>query len=311
MPTTDVSLRDDFFHTRDNPWYSCGTVLDSPPTAAEALVAAGLDWQVEKRPLLTFAGDGLIETIQNKYAIVRTDTDDFFGVVGGDYVPFQNEEAFAFADGLIDGGMLFDSAGSYGGQRRIFLTAKLPDTVQILGADPYQLYLFLVTAHDGTKSITAYVVPIRLRCTNMLRLTLRNAVTKWTIRHTTSTAGKLVEAREALAITFKAGDAFDLAMQKLVERQVSDDELRHMLSTVLPESPRRGVKIESVVQIMHESPSIDGYRGTRYGALQAFTEWLDWGREVRSDEARFSVSFEGYGARQRQRMYRRLEAVSS
>lgn len=313
---TAATLPDTFFHTRDNPWYGVGTVLDGPASSREALVAAGLDWEVDVQPLYVQApvpagdnaGGAAFVKVPDKRAVIRRDTLDVLGVVGGNYKPFQNVDAFAFADALVDdGGLVFDSAGSYRGLRRVFLVAKLPQTVEVLGEDPYDLYLFLVTSHDGTLAITAYVSHVRLACTNMLGLSLREAVTKWTIRHTSSAEGRIAEAREALGMTFKADAAFQAEMEKLARVQVSDAAFREILQGILPDSARRDEKLARIVQVRNESPSIDtSYVRSGYGALQAFSEWMDWGREVRSDEARFQVSFDGYGARQRSRLYRAL-----
>lgn len=306
-PTQALALPDSFFHTRDNPWCGVGTTLDHPATSLAALDAAGLDWDVEMRPMLYRASDGKVKPIPNRYVTVRMDTDDVLGQVGSNYKVWQNREAFAFADALVDdGGLMFDSGGSYRGQRRIFLVAKLPDTIQVGGEDPYGLYLVLVTAHDGTLSITAYVTHIRLACTNMLRLSLREAKTMWKIRHTSTAEGHLLEARNSLTLTFKANDAFEREMAKLMKAKITESEVRVAVATVLPNSPRRSEKVEQILTVLNESANLTPYKKTRYGALQAFSEWLDWGRDVRSDEARFSVSFDGYGARQRSQLHKIL-----
>lgn len=294
---------DTLVHTRDNPWYGVGVKVDGALSVEEALKLGGLDWIVEKRPAGYLGSDGTFKTIPDKHAIVRVDTDEWLGQVGRKYNTFQNHEALAFADGLVDGGLEFDSAGTYKHGKRVFLVARLPDSVQVLGEDPYNMYLFLATGHDGKSSITATVTPLRMRCTNMVPLTLRTAVTKWTIPHTATAQGRLQEARDSLSLTFKAINVFEHEMELLVAQSLSDLELLAAVESVLPDKPTRLAKAEQVVSVFNESPNLEDYRGTRYGGLQAFAEWMDWGRDVRTANARFEVSFDGYGFRQRNALH--------
>lgn len=299
---------DTLVHTRDNPWYGVGNKVDAAMDVEQALKLGGLDWAVEKRPAGYLDSAGRFSTIPDKYAVVRTDTDEWLGQVGKNYKLFQNSEAFAFANGLVDGGLEFDSAGTYKHGKRMFLAARIPESVQVLGEDPYDVFLFLTTSHDGKSAITASVIEMRLRCTNMIQLALRNARTKWTIRHTSSAVEKMEEARQSLALTFKAMDAFDLEMETLVGKPLQSFELQAAVEHVLPDTPQRAKKIDRVLELFNESPNLEEYRGTRYAGLQAFAEWLDWGRDVRNDHARFEVSFDGYGARYRNELHQLLVA---
>lgn len=80
------------------PWHGLGHVLESSPSCAEALTLAGLDWSVDLQPL--FAGDDLIDVPAHR-AVVRSDTGAVLGVVGDDFVPFGNADAFAFFEPLV------------------------------------------------------------------------------------------------------------------------------------------------------------------------------------------------------------------
>ena len=100
------------FYTGDTPWHGLGTKLDRPATAKEAMVAAKLDWEVTKMPLFVH-GDGKPTKIYNKYGVVRKDLCDgkdcrVLGVVGSQYTPLQNKEAFEFFDprGCEEGGVV-------------------------------------------------------------------------------------------------------------------------------------------------------------------------------------------------------------
>src|SRR6266496_2105935 len=106
------------------PWHGLGQQLKDPPTAEEAIKAAGLDWRVGLKPVCTMSG-GIWYEISDKYAIVREDLwgserCPIFATVKGTYVPLQNDEAFGFFDGLIDRKLAtYETAGALGEGERV------------------------------------------------------------------------------------------------------------------------------------------------------------------------------------------------
>lgn len=113
------------------PWHGLGTRLDAPATAAQAIAAARLDWDVVKTPLLAFDGS-VYHPLPGRFAVVRRDwlgRDDrpAFGVVGPDYTPLQNRDAFAFLDDLVGrGAAAYHTAGALGAAGgRVWILAKL------------------------------------------------------------------------------------------------------------------------------------------------------------------------------------------
>lgn len=62
----------------EKPWHGLGTELDAPATAEEAIAAAGLDFVVNRAPLVTQDGT----PVPQRKAVVRSDTNQVLGVVG-------------------------------------------------------------------------------------------------------------------------------------------------------------------------------------------------------------------------------------
>ncbi|MCI0472549.1 MAG: alpha/beta hydrolase, partial [Ignavibacteria bacterium] len=81
------------------PWHGLGIKLEKPATSAEAIEAAGLDWEVRKEQLYLSS-----EKIINDYfATVRNNGEKpvVLGIVKRDYTILQNGEAFEFFDGIV------------------------------------------------------------------------------------------------------------------------------------------------------------------------------------------------------------------
>lgn len=281
------------------PWHNLGTGVQGMMTAEAAISAAGLDTPIEKRLVYVEGPGGEFIAVADRYANVRTLDGKPLGIVGKDYKIIQNRAAFEFFDMLVDSGEAkYDTAGALNGGRRIFLTAKIGDDIQVAGQDPHQLWLALLSSHDGSRSLTAMTTIIRIVCANTETMALKGAKTSWTMTHRTTLEGKVAEARDALKLSFKYGDAFSKEVEKLLQIQVTTDKFREIMTDVLPDQKRQLPKnLEALTAIYENSPTINdaGAGGTGWGAFNAVSEWLTHGREVRSQEARMVNTMWGWG----------------
>src|SRR2546422_133870 len=156
------------------PWHEKGVPLNGLATAAKCIKAAGLDWGVAKIPIRTDDPGAL--PIPDRMVIVRTDLalDDprrILGVVGAEYEPLQNWEAFGFFDRIVDRNeAIYETAGAIDDGRRIWLLAKLPKLIQVVEGDNVQPYVLLANSHDGTLMVHIKFTPIRVVCQNTLAM---------------------------------------------------------------------------------------------------------------------------------------------
>lgn len=170
------------------PWHGKGVGVEGLATAAECIRAAGLDWGVAKVPL-KLADDGALP-VPHTWATVRvdlasSDSRRLLGVVGEEYTPLQNWEAFAFFDKVVgERRALYETAGAIEHGRRVWLLARLPDdfVVPIRGrggdvdddslVDRVEPYVLLANGHDGHLMVHVKFTPVRVVCQNTLALAL-------------------------------------------------------------------------------------------------------------------------------------------
>ena len=122
------------FYVGEPPWHGLGKRLQSPATAAEAIKAAKLNYEVMKCPLIAVHEDAAL-SVRGKFAIVRKDLwgqkeCPVFGIVGKDYRILQNSEAFEFFDPIAGkGAAIYHTAGALGEGERVWILAKLDSKV--------------------------------------------------------------------------------------------------------------------------------------------------------------------------------------
>ena len=275
----------------DPPWHGLGTQLDGPATAEEAIRAARLDWAVGKIPLAAYNGSKWRE-VPGQYAIVREDRwgqgsdDAVLGAVGGDYMPLQNAEAFQFFDPIVgQNAAVYHTAGALGRGERIWILAKLPEGIRVVGDDITDKYLLLCNSHDGTSAVQVKFTPIRVVCQNTLTMALKTGSTL-RIPHTRSMQERLAQADELLGIVHKHYDTIAEQLQAMARVQLNGQRLDEYLEKVfrLPpgarqEKARRRVLLDRVRAqyffVEGQGNRLHGVPGTLWAAYNGITELVD------------------------------------
>lgn len=217
------------FYTREKPWHGLGVEVKEAPTSKEALIIAGLDWQVVQKPIMTEAG----HAIEGYKANVRNTDQQVLGVVSNRYKVVQNEEAFAFTDALLGEGVTYETAGSLQNGRRTWMLARLPHQY-IISGDEITPYLVFMNSHDGTGSIKVAMTPIRVVCQNTLNMALSTAKRSWSCNHTGDIADKMTEARDTLLHANKYMSELGKSIDKMQQIKISDKKVYEFLDELFP-----------------------------------------------------------------------------
>lgn len=266
-------------------------------TSQEMLQAADLDWDVAVRPLWRRMADGSFKQHSKQREVFRTDTEDELGVCKTRYEVFSNREAFAFGDALVaEGTGKWTVAGQQNGGARVFMVMELGEGFNVLGGDSYQSYLFLRTSHGDGTSISAMVLPFRLQCTNQSALARREAMSSWSIPHTTTVSARLEEARNALKLTMNYEAEFAKLAEQLAAIKVTDEQVKALINSIVPtKRARRDDVIADIIANYQTSPTAAEFRGTGYGLLNGVTEYYDHVKTQRNGNARFESIMFGEG----------------
>jgi phage/plasmid-like protein (TIGR03299 family) len=279
-------------------------------TSQQMLERAGLNWEVGIRPLWRQLSDG--EFSQSKMLeTYRADTEDQLGTVRSRYELLQNREAFDFGDSLVDAGTArWAEAGQQFGGVRIFMTLLLEDEFMVLGQEPFKMYMFFSTSHDGTRSLTASLTPIRGFCLNQTNVIRANNFGRFTIQHTGSMKGKLEQAADSIRLAGSYSELLKAEAEKLASIKITDDKARYLITSLIPQRrARRDDMIDGIVANYLTSPTA-GDSGTGWRLLNGLTEYMDHIKPTRSGNARFEAITTGEGHQYRTRLVTALAELN-
>ncbi len=284
-----------FVSARQHAWHRLGTVLPAEFDAVQAMSYARLGgWNVRTMALQTapvLSDDGVFGAlpVPDQFATVRTNPVsggvDVLGVVGRGYTVIQNEEHADLLNRVVDesGGAHFETAGSLRGGRSVFLSMKLPRTMNIGGIDPVDLYLIALNSHDGTSAFRLLVSPVRVVCANTQALALRRAQSSFSIRHTSGARGNIAQAREALGLTFKYAEVFEREAEQMIQQSLTDAQFAQIIGKLwtTESGSKRSATITAnradvLTGLFADAPTNASIRGTRWAGYQAITEYLDF-----------------------------------
>lgn len=313
------SLVESMFSVRHVPWHEIGTIIPEALRSSDVetvLKTAGMDWTVSKRPIRAagnMLGDGTptwtdaLETDQF-FAIVRDDTEKVLGVVKKAYEPFQNAQALDLVnDMLVRGDVTIETAGVLAEGARIWVLANIPRDMTIEG-DVHVPYVCISASHTGDGAVRADLTVMRAECQNSLRWVvggqhLAKALddagidpsgisTSWTHRHSKNVGMKARQAAEVLGLAHHFLDAFEVEVREMMAKTITEVEFDRIVADIFPTDSSMTDRVRGNVEkkrdLVHgllESPADGGkFRGTAWGAFQAFSSFDLWGENVKGGE---------------------------
>ena len=283
------------FYYGEKPWHGIGTELDRPATAKEAIVAAGLNYEIEKRPVYTTDESGNKLDVPDFYATVRQDTNEPLGVVGEKYAVIQNKEAFNFFDAIVgEGQAIYHTAGALGKGEWIWLLAKLPKNTVVFKDDVVEKYLCLTNTHNGRSSLRVYFTPVRVVCQNTLTCSLRDAKSGISIRHTGDFKTRVKESQRVLGLALNFYSGFEETAKALVRKPLDSRLVNNYFDSVLRITEEDEKKVstrlkktkKSLLNLFENGKGNDmpGVRGSLWAAYNAVTEHIDHVTNVKNSK---------------------------
>lgn len=264
----------------------------------EALFDKNMYWTVGKYQAGWQDENGEWHAVPNRAFTIREDNGKAFEAVAKTYEVINNSEGFQFLADLVDSQELtIDNALEFRGGREVAVVTRVPEHITI-GDEQFYKMLVWTTRHDGRGSAQAFGTDICIVCENTLQFAKVAAKHKYTIRHTRNAGIKLQDARKAIKLSFKQTDVLsgiaDILINKKIDKSYYNAALRSItgLDTINknknPRKHRNATKVAtSIHSIMRDADYIENYRNTRWGILQAVTDYSSNVKEYRKEETRF------------------------
>ncbi len=288
-----------------------GHDISDATSGAEALRLAGLDWTVEKvsaeAPLsMLVDGEVVVTSMPDFYFTMRSDTKAILGAVKGRYQEIDNHVFEPFVDAFLTAGGRMTDGGAREHGRRVYMRGDLPGATVSLShrgdKDLVSFGLVFKTSHDGTGNITAAVRGTRLVCTNGMVASIKGLPDAFNIKHTNSAEERLQAARGAIQGAVQYAKGFSAIAQHMLDTRMDDKEFIAYVDSIYPKPVARTVEEEGtpgfktrldiwnnrrdeLVRLFKFAETNHLGRGTRWGAYNAVTEFVDWGSTVRVHRA--------------------------
>ena len=253
------------------PWHGLGTKVASDLAPSQIMQQAGLDWSVEKETMTTASG---VE-IEGKKALVRSSDSKVLDVVGDNWNPVQNSEAFEFfSEYCLAGDMEMHTAGSLKGGQMVWALAKIKESFDILGGDQVDSYLLFSNPHKYGKAIDVRFTPIRVVCNNTLSMSLgQNVANSVSLNH--RTAFNPDSVKETLGIASEKFAMYKETAEFLASKQFSMDSLIQYYNDVFPRTykGKKEVSVKDFSDLTNNAQKAFSFLETQPGAEFGAGSW--------------------------------------
>lgn len=286
----------------NKPWHGLGVKLEEGVTPNEMMIAAGLDWTVEKQNTFIEIGDKKVYT--NTDALVRSTDNKILDIVGRDWNPVQNAEAFDFfCDFVEKGDMKMDTAGSLKEGKIVWALAKLKNDFTIFNGDHVKGYLLFSNPHQYGKSIDVRFCAERVVCNNTLVMALAESSKGFAkINHRSKFDAERVKS--IIGISSNKMDDFKKVAEFIGSKQYKQVDVIKYYGEIFGKSEAKGKDLtrsgEQAMEILESQPGNEFQKGSFWQLFNSITYVTDHVLG-RGDDTRMESAWFGMNATKKQK----------
>ena len=300
------------------PWHGLGNQVDSDINVADAIVAAGLDWEVGLKDLQTV--DGV--PVSHRATYRKTDG-SILGVVGPRYTPLQNRDSFDWFQPFLDAGeCALHTAGSLHSGQKVWVLAQLNrDNSEIVAGDEVSKFILLSNSHDGTTAIRVGYTPIRVVCANTLAWAHSASDSKLIrIRHTRSSKNNLENVRDIMDNINAGFEATAEQFRFLASKNFNQADINKYIKVMLGiegtidgdiKTRTRNIMDQILALVEGPKQSATNVRGTWWAAYNGYNEYLNYNKGRTEDNRLDSLWFGQNGNDNSKALNKALEFANS
>jgi phage/plasmid-like protein (TIGR03299 family) len=188
-------------------------------------------------------------------------------------------------------GASYEYAGVIKEGRKIFLQAKLGKSFDAVPGDTVDCYVTLVTSHDGSSSLRAFLTPIRLFCQNQLIRAIKAATTNVMLKHTSNVNERLQDALHVFKVSTDGFAIFQEKAKYLARKLVDKQMVERFLNEIVEDtgSTRAKNQKEKIHELFENGRGNTGK--SAWHLYNAATEFVDHDRTSDPEKALDSAMF--------------------
>jgi phage/plasmid-like protein (TIGR03299 family) len=301
--TTRKNGKVEMAYMGDTPWHGLGQLVTQGASIGVWQKESGMDWEAREAavhflPVGPQATDDLA-TVTSHKVIYRSDNHEPLSVMGSGYEIVQPKQVLEFFRDLTEqGGWHIHTAGTLRGGRKLWAMATNGNKANVVKGDPVENHLLLATSLDGSMKTTAMVTSVRVVCANTLAMALATGGDTVRISHRSVFHSQII--KRALGVARPEFEAFIEQAKKMADTPVALDEALAIIRNVFgitkaPTIDLSWMKLDTVAMQQAEEvqdtratqrvlelfdgagrgATLKGVAGTRWGLLNAVTEYVD------------------------------------
>jgi len=298
----------------ETPWHGIGQELEDGASIEQWQKSAGMDWEINSSPVAFGTGNGEmnadLEIFEGQNVLWRSDNKMPLSVVSNRYQAVQPKKVLEFFRDLVEeNGFKIHTAGTLRGGKRMWALAETGKFGEVCKDDGVGGYLLLSTSADRTLATTARFTTIRVVCNNTLTMAYseKNQVVSFShiqkFNHE-AVKQKLGNAVASFGSFMEMGKLLQKQQMNSTQAQVFITNLISPLSQVKKEEysmedNRAYKKILALFDSESKGNSLVGH--TKWGMLNAVTEYYDHHNPSRTNDARLDSAWFGSGDRTKSR----------